>query len=359
MAKRRVNYPIGFSIPLGQTVSNILTAEDLAGVGALSIAAPSVLTGVVTLQQKHSGLVFVLLQSPLGTSLQPAAGTSFSLTEVPMGGLRLQSAATELYHRNFALWADDAPSAGAQFASSVEALEGRRLIADLPVDGMGGLWIPSVEGLDVQTSLIDQFGQNNGSLDGPDIEISGGIIKLTGAASRVELGGNVDGSFADIVTGLTLVMVVRINTFTTANETIISKIAGFSASASAYNLTFRGQGGDNTYQFLWSDIVPFQQVLKGVGDEAIEGQLQSVIATHVSGQQRLYVDGVEIASAVVASNILSVDTAQLRLGAGLTTASGGIDDGEIHLASIINRELSQTEVPALHAELKRMFSELV
>ena len=39
MAKRRVNYPIGFSIPLGQTVSNILTAEDLAGVGALSIAA--------------------------------------------------------------------------------------------------------------------------------------------------------------------------------------------------------------------------------------------------------------------------------------------------------------------------------
>lgn len=89
------------TIASGATDSQML---EIRNARALSITAPSALTGTVTLQagsDATSAATFADVQSPPGTDITPAINKTTVLTSAPFPSIRLHSGSTELADRVF------------------------------------------------------------------------------------------------------------------------------------------------------------------------------------------------------------------------------------------------------------------
>ncbi|MFA9565866.1 MAG: LamG domain-containing protein, partial [Acidimicrobiales bacterium] len=209
-------------------------------------------------------------------------------------------------------------------------------LVHLPLDEGGG------------SSAGDASGHgNNGTLTGgatfetdtPDGSAS--AVRLDGASAAIDLPA-IDATGS----GLTTALWFKADSFATSDARLVSKASGTAASQHVFMIStvkvgneFRLRarlrlGGDTT-----TIIAP--------GGTLTTGDWRHAALTHDGDIARLYLDGIEVASTVLAGAIDTDPSVPVAIGAQPAGAGGRHFDGLVDDVHILQRALTRTEVAML------------
>ncbi len=212
------------------------------------------------------------------------------------------------------------------------------LLVDLPLDEGSGTLAADVSGNGNDGTLV------GGPVFEPDTpDGSGSAVHLDGLDDSIELPPLDAGG-----TGLTLALWFKADSFQTTDARLISKASGTAANDHLFMLgTVRSSGSIRLRARV--RVGGTTTTLVAPGGVLSTGEWHHAALTHDGSMLRLFLDGVEIGSAVLDGLVDADPTLPVTIGAQPPGAGGRYFDGLVDDPKILQRPLDHVEIAALAA----------